>query len=158
MQPAKELDDSDTEDHLSNFPINTQADYDEMKIKLDDKDYYKSVVKSITGLGKLRTLSMTVKSIMNALINLTTGTIFTFQGRGGKKIAFQGSVFHRLVVQASRKLYKNETQANIDSWIEDWLVHCNDKIKRLKKKEEKRLEKEAAQNFSFSDLDGENSE
>lgn len=46
MQPTKELDDSDTEGYLSNFPINTDTDYDELKVKLEGKDYYNSVVSS----------------------------------------------------------------------------------------------------------------
>ncbi|XP_051165443.1 uncharacterized protein LOC127291117 [Leptopilina boulardi] len=143
---------------LSDFPIKTKEHYDEIIEKLMDTEYYTKVVKSIIDLGKLRTLSMTVKSAMKELLTLEAGKLFTFQGRGGKKLRFCGSLLHRVVVQSSRHLHQNEAQSSVNYWIEDWLVQCSNSIKRDKKKEEKRQEKEAEQNFNFPEFEDENSE
>ncbi|XP_043473398.1 uncharacterized protein LOC122505681 [Leptopilina heterotoma] len=91
---------------------------------------FSGVVSEVKNLGKVRTLQLTVCSIMDFLLTYSAGKGFSFKGKSKEKSGFQQLCLYKVISHCTKKMFPRATVAEIDKSTEDWLIACTKREKR----------------------------
>ncbi|XP_067206773.1 uncharacterized protein [Linepithema humile] len=106
------------------LPLCDELALNTLENKLEDNEFFESIVHTLKGLGGVDVHSCTI-NILKKLMSNSLAEMYSFAGMKKKK-AFQELTLYKIILKTVRIHYKDVTEEEVAKFIAKWLVQARD--------------------------------